>query len=94
MPSTPTGWTVSTRRDHDRERRTGEPGPYLSVASRPISVAISALTGDRPALRGYAHFLVIRRRCRRRTVPGLTRRHARTFPGRYRIGAAMTARSA
>ena len=34
------------------------------------------------------------RRCHRRTVPGVTIRRARNFPGRSLISAAMTARSA
>ena len=39
-------------------------------------------------------FLATSRRCHRRTVPGVTSQCARSFAGRYRISAAMTARSA
>jgi hypothetical protein len=63
----------------------------FSVASRPIS---AALTGGRPARFGSAHLRVTRRRCYRRTVPGVTSRCARSFPGRSRIKTARTARPA
>ena len=39
------------------------PQPQFSVASRAISVTISALTGGRPARFGWVHFRVTRWRC-------------------------------
>jgi hypothetical protein len=54
------------------------PRERFSLARRSISVAVSALTGGRPVRGGYVHFLVIRRRCQRRMVPGVTRRYWRT----------------
>ncbi|ABW09998.1 hypothetical protein Franean1_0539 [Parafrankia sp. EAN1pec] len=59
-----------------------------------MRVAISVLTGGRPVLWGWVHFRVIRRRCHRRTVPGVTGRCARSVLGRTLISAASTARSA
>jgi len=59
-----------------------------------MSAVISAVTGGRPARRGEVHFLAIRRRCHRSTVPGVISRCIRSFPGRSRISAARTARSA
>jgi hypothetical protein len=55
---------------------------------------VSALTGGRRVWGGYIHFLVIRRRCLRRMVPGVSRRYWRTVGGRGRMSAASTARSA
>ena len=66
----------------------------FSVASRPVSVLISALTGCRPVRCGYVQFLATRRRCHHRTVPGMTSRCARSVLGRCWLGAASTARSA
>ena len=70
------------------------PQAGFSLASRPVSVLISALTGCRPVRCGYVHFLATRRRCHRRTVPGVTSRCARSVLGRCRISAVSTARSA
>jgi hypothetical protein len=55
---------------------------------------ISALTGARPVRWGQVHLFLTRRRCHRKTVPGVTSRCARRLPGRCRISAASTARSA
>ncbi len=66
----------------------------FSVASRLISVAISGLIGGRPIRCGLVHVRVIRRRCHRRTVPGVTSRCVRSAVGRSRMSAARTARSA
>ena len=63
------------------------PQPWFSVASRPISAAFSALTGGRPIRCGQVCFRVTRRRCQRRTVPGVTRRCACSRAGRSRISA-------
>jgi len=68
--------------------------PWFSVASRSISAAVSALTGGRPVRCGSARVRAIRRRCHRRTVPGLTSRCTRSVAGRSRMSAARTARSA
>jgi hypothetical protein len=64
------------------------PQPWFSVASRPVSVAISALTGGRPVRCGQVHVRVTRRRCHRRTVPGVTSRCIRSRGGRSRFSAA------
>ncbi len=53
----------------------------LLVASRSMSAAISALTGGRPTRLGYVHFRLTRRRCHRKTVPGVTSRCGRSFGG-------------
>jgi hypothetical protein len=45
-----------------------------------MSAAISALTGGRPIRFGWVHFRVTRRRCHRRTVPGVTSRCIRSPP--------------
>ena len=46
------------------------------------------------ALLGQVHLRGAKRRCQRRTVPGVTSRCTRSLPGRSRISAAITARSA
>ena len=56
------------------------PQPLFSVASRSISAAISALTGGRPVRFRYVHLRVTRRRCQRRTVPGVTSRYLAALP--------------
>ncbi len=66
----------------------------FSMASRSISAAISALTGGRPTRCGQVQWRATRRRCQRRTVPGVTSRCVRSRGGRSRISAARTARSA
>jgi len=70
------------------------PQPLFSGASRSMSAAIPALTGGRPVRLGQVHWRVTRRRCQRRTVPGVISRCARTFAGRSRISAAGNARPA
>jgi len=52
------------------------------MVSRPISAVISALTGGRPIRFGKVHFRLTRRRCQRRTVPGVTSLCARSHLGR------------
>jgi hypothetical protein len=59
-----------------------------------MSAAISALTGGCPVRFGQVHLRMTKRRCQRRTVPGVTSRCARTCAGKSRISAARTARSA
>ena len=66
----------------------------FSVASRPMSAAVSGLTGGRPVRCGQVHFRATRRRCQRRMVPGVSSRCAYSVLGRWRISAASTARSA
>src|SRR5437868_137555 len=70
------------------------PQPLFSVAGCSLRAAISALTGDRPVRLGQIHLRVTRRRCQRRTVPGVTSRCARSLAGRSRISAARIERSA
>jgi hypothetical protein len=49
------------------------------------------VTDCRPVGFGQVHFRLTRRRCQRRTVPGVTSRCARSRPCRSRISAAITA---
>ena len=65
---------------------------FSSVASCSMRAAISALTGGRPVRLGQMHLRVTRRRCQRRTVPGVTSRCARSLAGRSRTSAARTLR--
>ena len=46
------------------------PQPWFPAASRPVSAAISALTGGRPGRFGSVRFRVTRRRCHPSTAPG------------------------
>ena len=58
------------------------PQPWFSVASRAISAAISALTGGRPARRGYVHLRVTRRDTGHHHGPPLTRGASLQLTGR------------
>jgi hypothetical protein len=66
----------------------------FSLAMRSINTATASSTGGRPRRFGYVYFLVTRRRCQRRIVPGVTNRCTRSIGGRARTSAANTARSA
>ena len=63
-----------------------------SVTAR--STGKKSPAGGRPRRLGYGHVLVIRRRCQRRIVPGVTTRCRRSICGNLRTSAANTARSA
>ena len=61
---------------------------------RSINEATMSSTGGRPRRLRYVHFVVTKRRCQRRIVPGVTKRCFRSIVGNARTSAANTARSA
>ena len=91
----------AAHRGHISQRRAVTargPRPALPLRSAPALHTYHRSAKDTssglgvPRGRGSARFPVTRPRCRRRTVPGVTSRCARSLPGRSLISAASTAR--
>ena len=69
------------------------PHVLFSVASRTISATRSSAIVGRPGDLGWVHLRATSRWCQRSSVPGVTRRDARTVLGSIRVNADSIARS-